>query len=272
MQRIISYYRYLNLLSLDVALGATISAIFLARVFNIDVRFHGLLCLGLTVWLIYTLDHLVDASKLKHEASTERHRFHQQNFKAILILALIIFLSIIPLLFFVYARVLSMGVVLATMVVIYFFVQRRLGFLKELLGAVLYSVGVMLPVIALSELAFNSLIAIPSVMFFNTALINLVLFSWFDRDKDKSDDQPSLVTTVGDGISKVILWLLFSMHVGMIVYAFYSGVALSILLIFFVMYLVLFLVFIYANWFSQNDRYRLMGDAVFLFPIFYMVS
>lgn len=272
MQRIISYYRYLNLLSLDVALGATISAIFLARVFNIDVRFHGLLCLGLTVWLIYTLDHLVDASKLKHEASTERHRFHQQNFKAILILALIIFLSIIPLLFFVYARVLSMGLVLATMVVIYFFVQRRLGFLKELLGAVLYSVGVMLPVIALSELAFNSLIAIPSVMFFNTALINLVLFSWFDRDKDKSDDQPSLVTTVGDGISKVILWLLFSMHAGMIVYAFYSGVALSILLIFFVMYLVLFLVFIYANWFSQNDRYRLMGDAVFLFPIFYMVS
>jgi hypothetical protein len=271
MQRITSYYRYFNLLSLDVALGATISAMFLTRVFEVDIRFQGLLCLGLTVWLIYTLDHLVDARKLKSQASTERHRFHQQNFKMIIVLAIIILLAIIPLLFFIYESVLSMGIGLGALVVVYFIVQRKLGFLKELLGAVLYSVGVMLPVIALSELSFNSLIAIPSVLFFNTALINLVLFSWFDRDKDKLDNHPSLVTSVGDKASKVILYFLFFLQVVLFLYAFDTGLNVSMLMVYTAMYLVLLLIFVKARWFALNDRYRLAGDAVFLFPLLYII-
>ncbi|MCB0491982.1 MAG: hypothetical protein KDC93_06145 [Cyclobacteriaceae bacterium] len=272
MQRITSYYRYFNLLSLDVALGATISAMFLTRVFEVDIRFQGLLCLGLTVWLIYTMDHLVDARKLKSQASTERHRFHQQNFNMIIVLAIIILLAIIPLLFFIYESVLSMGIGLGALVVVYFIVQRKLGFLKELLGAVLYSVGVMLPVIALSELSFNSLIAIPSVLFFNTALINLVLFSWFDRDKDKLDNHPSLVTSVGDKVSKAILYFLFVLQVVLFFYAFDTGLNVSMLMVYTAMYLVLLLIFIKASWFALNDRYRLAGDAVFLFPLLYIIG
>jgi hypothetical protein len=272
MQRITSYYRYFNLLSLDVALGATISAMFLTRVFEVDIRFQGLLCLGLTVWLIYTMDHLVDARKLKSQASTERHRFHQQNFNMIIVLAIIILLAIIPLLFFIYESVLSMGIGLGALVVVYFIVQRKLGFLKELLGAVLYSVGVMLPVIALSELSFNSLIAIPSVLFFNTALINLVLFSWFDRDKDKLDNHPSLVTSVGDKVSKAILYFLFVLQVVLFFYAFDTGLNVSMLMVYTAMYLVLLLIFIKASWFVLNDRYRLAGDAVFLFPLLYIIG
>ncbi|MEQ9414470.1 MAG: hypothetical protein RIF39_11595 [Cyclobacteriaceae bacterium] len=271
MQRIISYYRYFNLLSLDVALGAAISAFFLTRVFEVDIRFQGLLCLGLTVWLIYTMDHLVDARKLKNQASTERHRFHQQNFRRIIALAIAILLAIIPLLFFIYKPILSMGIGLGVLVVVYFIVQRKLGFLKELLGAVLYCVGVMLPVIALSELSFNSLIAAPSILFFNTALINLVLFSWFDRDKDKLDNHPSLVTSVGNKASKAILHFLFIMQIVLFAYAFNSGLNISMLMIFATMYVVLLLIFVKSNWFALNDRYRLAGDAVFLFPLLYMI-
>lgn len=271
MQRILSYYRYFNLLSLDVAIGATISALFLTKIFEVDFRMQGLLCLGLTVWLIYTMDHLVDASKLKNQASTERHRFHQRNFRAILVLAVVILLTIIPLLFFIYKPVLSMGIGLGILVVIYFIVQRKLSFLKEFLGAMLYSVGVMLPVIALSELSFNSLIAIPSILFFNTALINLVLFSWFDRDKDKLDNHPSLVTSVGDKLSKGILYFLFAFQMAVFIYAFGTGMSYLMLLIFVAMYLVLLLIFVQSRWFALNDRYRLAGDAVFLLPLIYLI-
>ncbi|MEQ8363116.1 MAG: hypothetical protein RH948_09620 [Cyclobacteriaceae bacterium] len=271
MQRITSYYRYFNLLSLDVALGATISAMFLTRVFEVDIRFQGLLCLGLTVWLIYTVDHLVDARNLKSQASTARHRFHQRNFRMILTLAIVILLAIIPLLFFIHKPVLTMGIGLGGLVIVYFIVQRKLGFLKEFLGAVLYCVGVMLPVVALSELSFNSVITVPSILFFNTALINLVLFSWFDRDKDKLDNHPSLVTSVGDKASKSILCLLFVLQIVLFIYAFNSGLDISILIIFAAMYLVLLLIFVKSNWFGLNDRYRLAGDAVFLFPLLYMI-
>ena len=271
MQRIISYYRYFNLLSLDVAMGATISALFLIKLFSVDIRLQGLLCLGLTVWLIYTMDHLVDASKLKSQASTKRHRFHQRNFRAILVLAVVILLTIIPLLFFIYKPVLSMGIGLGVLVVLYFIVQRKLSFLKELVGAMLYSVGVMLPVIALSELSYYSLIEIPSILFFNTALINLVLFSWFDKDKDKLDNHPSLVTRVGDGMSKGILYFLFFVQMVLFVYALRNGISHLVLMVFAAMYLVLLLIFVRSGWFAINDRYRLAGDAVFLLPLFYLI-
>lgn len=253
-----------------MALGATVSAIFLTRVFEVDIRFQGLLCLGLTVWLIYTADHLVDARKLKTKASTERHRFHQKNFKVILVMAIAILLTIVPLLLFIYKSVLSMGIGLGVLVVIYFIVQRKLGFLKELLGAVLYTVGVMLPVVALSELSFKSLFAIPTILFFDTALINLVLFSWFDRDKDKLDNHPSLVTTLGDKASKAILYFLFVLQIVLFVYALDSGLNISMLIVFAAMYFVLLLTFMKSSWFALDDRYRLAGDAVFLFPLFYV--
>jgi len=271
MQRIINYYRYFNLLSLDVAVGAAVSALFLTRVFEVDVRFQGLLCLGLTVWLIYTMDHLVDARKLKSKAATERHRFHQENFKGILLMAIAIVLTILPLLFFIYKAVLGWGLGLATLVIIYFIVQRRLSFLKEFLGAVLYTVGVMLPVVALSELSINSLLSVPVILFFNTALINLVLFSWFDRDKDKLDNHPSLVTSLGDKVSKTILYFLFAVQVALFIYAVDSGLSISMLIVFAAMYLVLLLTFARASWFALHDRYRLAGDAVFLFPLLYVI-
>ncbi len=271
MQRLINYYRYLNLLSLDVALGASISALFLTKIFNVEIRLHGLLCLGLTVWLIYTMDHLVDAKVIKSPASTERHRFHQRYFKIILVIAILILLNILPLLFFIYKPVLSMGIGLGAIVIVYFIVQRKLGFLKEILGALLYCVGVMLPIIALSKMSFNNLMSVPAILFFNTALINLILFSWFDREKDLQDNHTSLVTRVGNTASRGILYFLFITHLGLIIYAFDSGFEISILLVFVSMYLVLLFIFLKAEWFSFNDRYRLAGDAIFLIPLIYLI-
>jgi len=89
MNSLVRAYRLLNILSLDIVAGAIICAIFFARVFNVIILPYGLVSLGLTVWVIYTADHLLDASKLRTAASTSRHRFHQKHFGALLVAALL---------------------------------------------------------------------------------------------------------------------------------------------------------------------------------------
>src|SRR4051812_9177927 len=84
----VRYYRIFNLLSLDVALGAVISAAFLGRILHVNILPQGFILLGIVVWLIYTADHLLDAWSMREAATSERHRFHQKNFISILIVFL----------------------------------------------------------------------------------------------------------------------------------------------------------------------------------------
>lgn len=272
MQKIINWYRYFNILSLDVALGAVISTIFLAKIFGVNgIRLQGIVCLGLVVWLIYTADHLLDAKMIKRDASTLRHRFHQRHFSLILSMSGIAFLFTIPLLFFIHKPLLISGLILSALVVLYFLIQRKLSFAKEIFGAMLYCMGVMLPIIALSEMSFQVFGSIPFILFFNTALINLILFSWFDKERDQADNHQSLVIKVGNTTSKMVLGLLFSIQFGLMIYAYSIGVIHSMLYVFVLMNLVLLLIFMKYKWFAVEDRYRLVGDAVFLIPIIYLV-
>ena len=74
---LVRLYRILNTLSLDVSIGAVISAMFFAEVLQVKILPYGLATLALTVWIIYTIDHLRDARAIGTKASTARHLFHQ---------------------------------------------------------------------------------------------------------------------------------------------------------------------------------------------------
>lgn len=272
MQRIVQFYRLLNILSLDVAIGAMISASFLAHLLKVELLLRGLLCLGLTVWLIYTADHLLDARKTKASASTERHRFHQRHFKIIFLCALLVLGVVIAMLFFLRPSVLFWGSGLALLVVFYFFVQIKLGFLKELFGAVLYSCGVLLPAVALSNSGIPEYSEIPIAIFVFTALINLILFSWFDQEHDRNDNHPSLVSSLGDSTTRIFLYFLFLLQFTLSTYCVLLYPALlPVIAVLILMNVVLILIFFKAEWFAKHDRYRLAGDAIFLLPIIYVL-
>jgi len=64
-------YQFINVLSLDVVAGAMVSALFFARIFKVQILPWGVLALGLTVWTIYTTDHLVDAKRVNIPLSSE---------------------------------------------------------------------------------------------------------------------------------------------------------------------------------------------------------
>ena len=267
---LIRYYRTLNILSIDIALGAVVSALFLGKALQVHLDAVPLLCLGITVWIIYTADHLLDAKLISGVASTSRHRFHQQNFRAVfLALVLAIVINSI-MLFFVGQKILVYGGILTLLICLYLTFQRHLSFLKEGVGALLYSAGVLLPTVThavkFASIYLWALIA----MFFLTAFLNLILFSWFDLEYDQMDNHSSLVVQFGRRSITVFLYFLFALQLSIAILM--TGTFGSLTLPFAIviaMNFLLFLIFKKSQALAAEDRYRMAGDAIFLFPILF---
>ena len=266
------FYRLLNHLSIDVAAGAMIGALFFSSIFHSVITGFDLGALGLTVWIIYTLDHLQDAHKIKERASTARHRFHQDHPRLLIFMVVLATFLDILFLFFIRASVVQLGMALVILVGFYFLAQQNLFFLKEILAAVLYTAGVALPAYAGTNVSpsLPSILAI--LLFLNTALLNLVIFSWFDRRQDLRHQQPSLVILKGEQKARKIILVLFLM--GGLLVIFFQIISQQWVptLIFLSMNSVLLLIFNVQGYFGLCDRYRLVGDAIFFLPAFYLMT
>ncbi|TXH25692.1 MAG: hypothetical protein E6Q96_08815 [Cyclobacteriaceae bacterium] len=260
------FYRLLNVLSLDVALGAVCCAAWFARGFQAQLRPYAYLALGLTVWIIYTADHLLDGSKITREASTYRHRFHQKHFKTLLVIVLLAVFVDFTLLFFIRLKILYAGLGLFLIVILYLLVNRWLSFVKEIVIALVYSCGVLLPAFSVKQTALSIPDAVWIGCFFLTTLINLILFSVYDLHSDKADGSNSFVLTFGEEFTRKILFVLFSLQAALIMTLLYNKM-LNMSVVLFVMNTTLLVLFSKPSFFKQSDRYRLYGDVIFLFPV-----
>ena len=271
MKKILGTYKIINILSLDVAAGAMICATFFALTLGVEILPQGLASLGLTVWIIYTADHLLDARKLQQDASTERHRFHQRHFKILLIVLVVAVLVDVTQIYFIRSMVFMAGLVLAFLVLIYFLIQQRIGFVKELLGTLLYTGGVLLIPLSVNH-QFSLTTSLLILQFGITVWINLLLFSWIDKPRDEKDKHHSFATTFGFKITQRVLLFLFAIvaFLAVIQWAMFSFDTMATLTILF-MDTLLLLIFIKNDYFEKEDRYRLLGDAVFVLPIIYIV-
>jgi hypothetical protein len=261
-------YRYVNILSLDVAAGAVICALFFSALFGVYLKPFGIISLGLTVWIIYTADHLLDASRVTQPASTERHRFHQRHFKILFSILIVAMVIDVVQLFFMRKPVIIAGILLAALVLLYFLAQRYLIYVKELFGALLYAGGVLLAPLSLMEKPLGSMQMVLMLAFMLTALINLLLFTWFDRVRDQQDKHQSFTTIFGEKATQTILSILFILNASLTAIQIkndYIKPAIILLL----MNLVLLFILLNKKYFSVHDRYRLLGDAVFLLPLIY---
>lgn len=263
------FYRYCNLLSLDVALGACICSIYLSFFLQIDIPWLATVVLGLTVWVIYTFDHLQDASRIKGIANTDRHRFHQVYFKPLVIVMSCVMLNIGVLVFNLPIPTILWGVALACVVVSYFMILYFLGlkaaYHKEILIAIIYACGVFLPSFSVYNGFFTNTHILIFLIFVNMALINLITFSWLESKKDRFNGFPSLVNVIGERQSKRIIILLLIAQIVMIMGL--MSVTMGTALIFLLMTLVLGGIMFFYKYFSQYERYRIVGDLVFLLPV-----
>lgn len=259
-------YRLLNALSIDVALGAVCSAAWFAKGLQVQLRPYAYLALGLTVWIIYTADHLLDASKITQDASTHRHRFHQKHFNVLLVIVLLAVIVDFIFLFFIRLKILYAGLGLFSIVILYLLVNRWLSFAKEIVIALVYSCGVLLPAFSLTqtELSMSDVLWLAS--FFLTTLINLILFSVYDVLSDKADGSNSFVLTFGERPTRRILSVFFILQAALIGMLVYESM-LTVGFVLFAMNATLLVLFLNQPFFKQFDRYRLFGDVIFLFPV-----
>ncbi len=271
MNRVLHFYRLLNILSIDVAAGAVICAVFFAHVLKVHIRPYGLIALGLTVWIIYTLDHLLDARRVKSPAATERHRFHQHYFKRLSFVVVAAMLIDVLQIFFIRMPVLMGGVLLAILVVLYFFVQRHVNYVKEVFGALLYCGGVLLAPLCLMDKPLTFINKIQILQFGIIALINLLLFSLFDNERDLQDKHQSFTTSFGVKATQTVLAILFIVNTTLIVTQVRAEGFQAFTFTMASMNAILLIIRINKKYFEVNDRYRLLGDAIFLLPLFYFL-
>lgn len=225
-----------------------------------------MITLGCAVWIIYTIDRLLDIRRIGTKPSSQRHRFHQLYERTLWIALAVVSLFVIGQFYFLRPPVLMSGLYLSFAVGAYLLFQQFLR-AKEIFVAILYTSGILVPSLSghagqLSEYQFLLI-----TQLFLVALINLLLFSWFEFEADQKDSQTSFATQWGKArTGKVIVALciintLFSILI--------ANQYQSMLVIFILPLMTVSLLFIYLNskFFYENDRYRFFGDAVFFIPL-----
>lgn len=256
-------YRTFSFLSLDVVAGAICSSFFFAKLYGTSLVPYGALILGITVWIIYTVDHLLDATRMRAKACTGRHIFHQRHFYLILVgvvsaaLVDVILISALP--WFVLFR----GLVAGAVVTGYLVGQKRLYVFKELIAGVLYCVGILVP---LEEFS-TGIPALITFQFFVVVLMNLLLFSWFDLDKDVRQNSLSAVAIIGRSNSR---WVIVSLFVVDFVIAWYAGFQKPAVIIL-TMGALHLVVMSFEPFFQSRERYRAVADGLFFLPALYLL-
>ncbi len=271
MRVLIKTYQFLNLISIDVACGAMVCAAFFANIFEVQLRIYGIASLGISVWIIYTLDHLLDGRQLSRRASTLRLQFHQRHFKMLSMLLIVAGLLDVYMIMNIRRPIFSWGLGLAGIVTLYLLLQRWISPFKEIVGAFLYSGGVLLPTLSLQTNVVSMSLILFIIAFMLTALINLIIFSMLDIENDLKHAQSSFATTFGHQNTRKALIILFLIH-GFIVLQLLIASSYRVeCFILLLMNSVLMAMFIQPDNFKYHERYRLVGDIIFLFPLPYLI-
>jgi 4-hydroxybenzoate polyprenyltransferase len=263
MRMLFSLYRYVNLLSLDVVAGSVCCALFFGKAYGTALDANTLVVLGLTVWLIYTADHLLDASKIRDNAVTKRHSFHQKHNLTLLIVSLIVLIVDFVLTVSLPGEILSRGIIALVFVALYLIFHSHFTFFKEAISAVLYCTGIFITVMPST---FNTLHMLLFLQFFLVVAMNLILFAWFEVDYDVKQKSQSLATSLGKRKTGIIIWILFILNT-LIWCCSFANLESSVL---WMMALLHIGVFIASSFFARDERYRLTGDAIFLLPLVYL--
>jgi len=248
---------------------------FLGEILFVSVNYYVLSALGICIWIIYTIDHMFDAQRTIYPVLSKRHRVHQ-TYSGILgvIIGVLIILGLVVIVPNLSYRVLLYGSILLVFVLIYLLLIRFGSyFVKEIFAALLYTLGILAgPLGDYTE----SLLSVHYLIIFQVFLIaflNLLIFSVYEYEMDLSHNFKGLVTHIGVKKSKIIIYSTYIIFIINQFYTwfFYREMELFFLLItFFIMASILFVILYFQKHFQKGAWYRLIGDAVFLLPIWYL--
>jgi hypothetical protein len=273
-----NWYARLRLLSLDVMVGALGGGWMVSTWLGQEMSWAFYVVLPLAVWNIYTLDHLLDARRLKEGAGTPRHIFHYRYFNALF--AAVIVLSVLCLLLaaaFLGRQGVYFGMGMSGLVLLHLLLVKVVGdktsplLIKESGVALVYCAGVWgLPVLEAGAWTRPE-IWVAFGQFFLLALINLLEFSLYEVHIDERDGHSSFVRAIGKKGTRILIAALLGLFLPGAAWLL-SGWELpqvALQMVFFLMAAVLSALLVAPRWFEQHERYRSWGDGAFLLPFLY---
>jgi len=273
-------YHQLRILSIDIVLGALSGGIMAVKVFDAQPEIIWWFVLALAVWIIYTADHLIDANKLKADASSIRRYFYYKNFKLIIIVEIIL-LVVTSTLSFLYfdKRIIYFGAAMVLFVAVYLLIvqikgsEKHVWLQKELIVAIVYTVGIWtVPILKSNKIQLTEILIV--VSFFITVWADILLIALFEYEHDKKDGFTSSPIIIGRKKSAVLIKALFSFSVIIALFVLSNYQDRNIMLaalILFLMNAILLVSLKKQAYLIRNERYRIVAESVFLLPAVMLV-
>lgn len=261
-------------LSFPVVMGAVLSNRMAARLSDVTpVHWVTPIVLALVVFIIYTVDRLLDVQK-PNQPLTPRHRFHQQHAPLLWRVVGSATLLALILVFFLPGSVVKFGIVLGGICAAYVVAVFRLPaghpalYAKEPMIALLYSIGIWGSV-WVQRPTIRGIDMAEFLIFLGIALQNLILFDVMEQRDGTARPESSLVTAWGaDRCDTILRWLTFGIVATGLALCFVTAdrFAQRSALLLSLMSLVLYIIQRYPAYFLKNERYRWLGDGVFWMP------
>lgn len=273
-----SFLKILQYLNFDVVLGAVLSLLMVQHLSGIMPQLSISVCLALAVFVVYSADRLLDVfGKKESDILTTRHRFYFRHFGGLALLtAQAIWVGGVVAWQYLPDDVWNFGIKLTSAVIAYLLLIQllpkfiKIFFPKEILIACVYCVGIWGSVKAQGALISFAWYWAAGV-FGLIALLNLLLFTYYEYDRDLKQQQAALFHRWGKKKIKVIFNALAIIIIFLIVVLAWQKHTPNIWLMVeateLLMALWLLFVMQQPKLFRRASRYRFAADAVFLFPI-----
>ena len=259
-----------NNLSLSFAISSSICAYVFSKYLATSVSWTYLLVLSLTVWGIYTVDHLKDSHRSK-AFNVLRYQFHRKYYKQLRITVIVVLALITWLLFLLPLSTVLYGFAVLSVCFLYLWLvhgKKLVVNQKEVFAAFCITMGVvgLLIIQALPLFVWVSLPIFGS--FFLTCLINLYLFSFIEKEQDLEIGFATAVTKWDKVKFDERLKALFVAGFLLNVWIMYAGKEFfGLFIVFCLMQMVLFILWQKQEEFIEDEYYRVIGDGVFFIPL-----
>jgi hypothetical protein len=273
-------YEIARLLSIDVALAALGGGVMAVRVIGTSPRSAFFLLLPLSVWVVYTLDHLLDAQRMGSNAPTPRHRFHFTHrwWLSITVAMIAVFCDIVGLVELSWSGV-YFGIGIASLFGVHELLVKFAGdrasplLMKEIGVAVIFTAGTWgLPLVLHLQLGrrIDPAAVILMLQYLLLAIVNLIEFSIYEHKLDTRGGQTSFVRGIGRARARWIAQILLGVQplLAVVTVIFHpSAVVWTAQVIDLTMAVGLASILLFPRFFARTERYRMVGDGVFVLPL-----
>jgi len=271
-----TFHKTIQTLSIDVVAGALCVGYFASRILEVEPNPIWWLIFPSAVWSFYTLDHLIDGYKSKGKTGIYRHRFHYQYRKPLFIFSVFFgFAALVLSLLFLDREIIILGLFMGVLVASYFLAlffwgaKKLLLLQKELVIALVYVLGIWLaPLVWSGQFPGTFFIIVLSVFLF-LAWAEGIMASWFDYENDVKEKHSSFTVLFGKQFSRrflIVIHILIFLIIKASIFFITTNLQFAALMILAFMNLMLLLIILYPDWFQKDERYRIVGESVFLLP------